>query len=43
MTLPTLANTIKSTVATVVGGKRKAGFGLVKYSTLRVFTDNMYI
>ena len=42
MTLLTLANTIESTVAAVVGGKRKAGFGLAKYSTLRVLIDDMY-
>ena len=43
MTLLILANTNESTVAAVVGGKRKAGFGLVKYSTIRILIDDVYV
>ena len=42
MTLLILANTNESTVAAVVGGKRKAGFGLAKYSRVRVLIDDVY-
>ena len=42
MTLLNLAHTNEPIVAAVVGGKLKAGFGLAKYSTIRILVDHVY-